>query len=418
MMLRDVARFWGVPQPSALATGDQPHGPLVTLEIDPGELELPAGTPPRVRLPEPRALDGEPLLPARGEAGPVPLVVRRGDGVVDLAFDPGVAVERLVREGLFSARRPASARLPFHYHRVPPRLRRLLRDLMTRRAGDAAEGYPSWPIEPSVEAARRIWLHAARAADPSLRLPWRWPDAKRFALCLTHDVDTEAGLAASLEFAAEEEERGLRGCFYLVASAYPLDDGRVAELAAHGAEVGLHDLAHDNRLAFLPGDEIAERLDRALEAVDGLGVRGFRSPSMLRSPALYAALRGRFLYDSSVPDTGLLPERNGCATVFPFEVDGLPVVPLTVPPDGQLLSRGLQPAEVLAAWIAKCEWIAGVGGCAVHLTHPEPGFSAGAAMRPVLNGFLDWVRDRDDAWRALPADVAAHAAAAPGRATA
>jgi hypothetical protein len=137
-------------------------------------------------------------------------------------------------------------------------------------------------------------------------------------------------------------------------------------------------------------------------------MRGFRSPSMLRSPALYDALRGRFEYDSSIPDTGLLPSRNGCATVFPLEVGGVPVLPLTVPPDGQLMSRGLDPDAVVAQWIEKAEWIRSLGGVAVLLTHPERGFVAEPSMRAAYRRFLDWAAAQDDAWHALPREVVAH----------
>jgi hypothetical protein len=108
-----------------------------------------------------------------------------------------------------------------------------------------------------------------------------------------------------------------------------------------------------------------------------------------------------------MPDTGLLPAPNGCATVFPLEHRGVLVLPLTLPPDGQLLSRGLTPDEILAAWIGKAAWVSALGGVAFHLVHPEQGFSASAAMRDVGRRFLDWVADQDDAWRVLPADLAA-----------
>jgi hypothetical protein len=170
----------------------------------------------------------------------------------------------------------------------------------------------------------------------------------------------------------------------------------------------LHGSHHDNRIAFLEDGGAEAELDACRATIDELRMRGFRSPSMLRTPRLYEALEGRFAYDSSMPDTGLLPERNGCGTVFPFAHGSITVVPLTLPPDGQLLGRGLEPAEVLAAWIAKAEWIAGVQGAAVHLTHPEPGFSAEPAMRETYRAFMRWVSSRDDVWAATPAEIVDH----------
>ena len=103
-----------------------------------------------------------------------------------------------------------------------------------------------------------------------------------------------------------------------------------------------------------------------------------RSPSLLRSAALYDVLEDRFEYDSSIPDSGLLPTRNGCATVFPFERGRLPILPLTVPPDGQLLGRGLSPKQVVAAWMAKVEWVASLGGATVSLSFAAARLEAAA----------------------------------------
>jgi peptidoglycan/xylan/chitin deacetylase (PgdA/CDA1 family) len=129
---------------------------------------------------------------------------------------------------------------------------------------------------------------------------------------------------------------------------------------------------------------------------------------MLRTPALYAALENRFTYDSSMPDTGLLPYSNGCATVFPFTHGRIVVLPLTLPADGQLLGLRTPAAGVLAEWITKCEWIAATGGVAVILTHPERGFSAEEPMRAAYRGFVDWISARGDAWSATPYEIVEH----------
>jgi hypothetical protein len=40
------------------------------------------------------------------------------------------------------------------------------------------------------------------------------------------------------------------------------------------------------------------------------------------------------------------------------------------------------------------------------LTHPEPGFSATPALQSAYERFLGWAAARDDAWFALPREVA------------
>jgi peptidoglycan/xylan/chitin deacetylase (PgdA/CDA1 family) len=408
-MTRAVDRFWALAPADAVrpAQGDPTPGWQVVEVLDADALE-PLSGPLRIELPELRHVRGLPVVRGRTTSGNVvTLVGQNDDGAVELAFDPDDAVERLIRRHALTAGRPVAARLPFHYRRVPAPVRRVLRDLLMRRQSSRVEGFPAWPVEPSVEAVRRIYLAARRAADPTLEPKSFWPEGKRWALLLSHDIDSAEGLGLAGEQAEEERERGLAACWFVVGRRYPLDAGAVAELVAAGAELGLHGDTHDNKLAFLPLPEIERRLDACADVVAEHGMRGFRSPSMLRTDALYDALAGRFSYDSSMPDTGLLPAPNGCATVFPFEYRGVLILPLTLPPDGQLLARGLAPEEVLATWIAKAEWVRSVGGMAFHLVHPEQGFSAAPAMREVCRRFLDWVAEQGDALRELPIDLAA-----------
>ena len=401
--------FWGLPPGGAVV----PSQGEVT-----GRWEVVAaslnGAPARITLPERRAVGpGGQVVTGRLESGEeVALAVRRDDGHIELAFDVDAAVAALIRRRAYTRARPLSARLPFRYRRVPAPVRNAVRNLLSRRAAArVGEGYPAWPVDPSVEVLRRIHLAARRIVDPGLEPTPFWPDGKQFALALTHDVDSGPGLQLAREVAAEEAAQGHRSCWYLVGSDYPLDPAATGDLRDAGGELGLHGSHHDNRIAFLEEGRAEAELDACSATIEGLGMRGFRSPSMLRTPRLYAALEGRFQYDSSMPDSGLLPERNGCGTVFPFRNGSLTVLPLTLPPDGQLLGRGLEPAQVLAAWIDKAEWIAGVHGAAVHLTHPEPGFSAEPAMRETYRAFLRWVSSRDDVWAATPAEIVDHWAA-------
>jgi peptidoglycan/xylan/chitin deacetylase (PgdA/CDA1 family) len=398
--------FWGLP-PSGSVVPSQ--GAVV------GRWEVIAvplnGAPARITLPERRTVaPGDPIVSGRLESGEeVALAVRRGDGHVELAFDVDEAVAALIRRRAYTRARPLSARLPFRYRRVPTPLRNLVRNLLSRRAAARlGEGYPAWPIDPSVEMLRRIYLTARRAVELALEPTPFWPDGKHFALALTHDVDSGPGLQLAREIASEEAAQGHRSCWYLVGGDYRLDPAAIGDLRDAGGELGLHGSHHDNRIAFLEDGRAEAELDACRATIDRLGMRGFRSPSMLRTPRLYAALEGRFQYDSSMPDTGLLPERNGCGTVFPFAHGSLTVLPLTLPPDGQLLGRGLGPAQVLAAWIDKAEWVAGVQGAAVHLTHPEPGFSAEPAMRETYRAFMGWVSSRDDVWAATSAEIVDH----------
>lgn len=116
-----------------------------------------------------------------------------------------------------------------------------------------------------------------------------------------------------------------------------------------------------------------------------------------------------FQYDSSLPDTGLFPTRgNGCCSIFPFLVENLVVLPVTLPPDGTLLSLGLSPKQILDMWLKKLDWIRKVGGMALVLTHPEPQLSGNRAMLEIYRRLLRKVSGDKDAWLALPWQVANH----------
>ncbi len=288
------------------------------------------------------------------------------------------------------AQPPLSARLPFHYHRVPARARRwVARALLRRRR---APPFPREPIEPSVDALR--WARGERA---------RWPDARRAALLLTHDVDTAAGAARIGAVAELECGLRVRSTFFVCSHHYPLDTDALARLSEAGFEIASHGYDHDNRLAFRPEAERARRLDAiAARFRPRLALAGFRSPSLLRTPALFASLAGRFTWDSSIPDVDL-EGPGGCGTVLPFRIGPLLEIPVTLPMESSLLYRGERPATVFERWTAKLEWIRAVGGVAVAVLHTEPGLGGHPEL---LRRYADWVaKAPPDVWITTPREL-------------
>lgn len=361
------------------------------------------GGPHEVLVPFLRETTGLTLLGGVASNGDKVTLVSRTDDGIELGFEPDACVSALIRRHVFLKSLPWYGRLPFHYRRVPPRLRAAIRDLLGRRV--SADEYPAWPLECSVEALRRMYLFARREADGSQPLPF-WPDGRQFALAVTHDIDSAEGQARVTSWMDEEAKIGVRSCFYVVGREYPVDLGLWREANERGFEVGLHGDRHDHKLAFLPEEDIRRRLAPCERLADDLSMTGFRAPSLFRTKALLSVVGERYAYDSSVPDTGLLPTAaNGCATVFPFELDGVRELPVTVPADGTLLARGLEPEQVLAAWLAKTEWIRAMGGAAVFLAHPEDGFSAEPRMYKAMRFFLEQMAADDDAWIALPREI-------------
>ena len=106
-----------------------------------------------------------------------------------------------------------------------------------------------------------------------------WPDQKRFAFVLLHDVDTERGQGNCRDLMRLDEEMGFCSLFSFVPERYAVSSNLREELARRGFEVGVHGLKHDGRLyrskaGFL---QRAERINHYLQEWDA---NGFRSPSM------------------------------------------------------------------------------------------------------------------------------------------
>ena len=225
---------------------------------------------------------------------------------------------------------------------------------------------------------------------------------------VTCDVDTADGQDRMPAIAQEAERLDLRLCFYVVGDRFPLDDGMLRRVRQAGHEIGLHGAKHDMRLAYLPYQAVMERLDRCRGMVEQHGVVGFRSPALLTSPALVRALTGRFLYDSSVPDTDVdtvAAPRRGCGSLRPFWLGSLLQIPLTLPLDDRLLLRGESPDRMVRTWQEKMTWIRQAGGHGLLTTHAEPHLGGSPELLPAYRRMLEWIVDQG--WEVkLPREVA------------
>ena len=216
-----------------------------------------------------------------------------------------------------------------------------------------------WPIDPN-------------AGDPPEG--WKgWPDGKKFALVLTHDVDTKKGYDNVLKLAGIDEKLGFRSSFNFVPERYPVSAGLRQELIQNGFEVGVHGLNHDGKLyssrkIFL---ERATKINRYLQDWDSVG---FRSPAMHHNLEWIHDLEIK--YDSSTFDTDpFQPQPDGVETIFPFCVSqsekgiGYIELPYTLPQDFVLFV--LLNEKNIDIWKTKLDWIAEKGGMALINTHPD-----------------------------------------------
>jgi len=164
-------------------------------------------------------------------------------------------------------------------------------------------------------------------------------------------------------------------------------------------------------LPYLPEPAIAAKLDSLADAVRRFDIKGYRSPALLTSPALDRCLDGRFSWSSSAIDTdvgSLAAPRRGCCSVFPFWKGSLLEIPVTIPMDDRLLSLGIMGEDYVELIVKKAAWISEVGGVAVLANHAEPHLTGGPRLLELYRRVLGRLREFDNAWFALPSELAAH----------
>ncbi len=349
---------------------------------------------------------------------PIDAVTERADGSVLLPYNPWRVLRAIVEERYLGIPRPPlHARLRVPYHWVPGPLRMALYPVVAGRPTHEPEACPpdpAWPIEPRLDGFRAELYRGLKAGNVSVdAAPSRgaWPGGRRFPLLVTHDVDTKEGMALAGTVLDEMVALGLKPCFFLVGKGYRWDEGFIEAVHQAGGEIGLHGDTHDNRIAFEPADVAARRLDSVRERVRSADIRGFRSPSLLVSDALYEAVGPRFAWDSSVPDTDthtLLGPRRGCGTAFPFRRRGCLVLPLTMPADDRLLLLGYRGLDLVDVLRRKYRHLRKLGGLVHFLTHPEPHLFGKPVLRDLYRAVLSEILDSGEAWVATPSMVAEH----------
>jgi glycosyltransferase involved in cell wall biosynthesis len=327
---------------------------------------------------------------------------------------------------------------------LPWSVRVVVRRLFARRkralAGD------TWPIMPGSEKPPSNW--------PG------WPDGKKFALVLTHDVESRAGVAKCRQVMELEQALGYRSSFSFIPQGdYSISRILRNELTRNGFEVSVHDLEHDGKL-FRSRKDFSEKATRINGFLKDWNAVGFRSGFMLRNLEWLHDLQLK--YDSSTFDTDPFePQPDGVGTIFPFWVprpeppslhsrhsalgprlssfdnggsngsrfsslnhqpsthnhsNGYVELPYTLPQDSTLflLFRERSPN----IWLQKLDWVAKHGGMALVNVHPDYVRFDGEQPSPrtfpaeFYADLLEYARDRygDSFWHPLPKDLAAFTA--------
>jgi hypothetical protein len=285
---------------------------------------------------------------------------------------------------------------------------------LRRHVGDV------WPIMPGSERPPEDWAG--------------WPESKKFAFVLTHDVEREAGLAKCRSLMQIEMELGFRSSFNFVPEgSYRVPPEFREELTANGFEVGIHDLKHDGHL-FASRRGFKRHALRINDYARKWGASGFRSGFMLRNLDWLHDLDVQ--YDASTFDTDPFePQPDGAHTIFPFWVPrpngssiddqrstsdsssrGYVELPYTLPQDSTLFL--LLCEKTIDIWRRKLDWIAAHGGMALIDTHPDYmaldklSQKSGEYSIELYKQFLGYIRSTysGEYWPALPREVAAFSA--------
>ncbi len=243
-----------------------------------------------------------------------------------------------------------------------------------------------------------------------------WPENKKFALVLTHDVETRKGQNNCMALMELETKFGFRSAFYFVPERYNRDKNLHTKLINQGFEIGIHGLKHDGKL-YQNKNVFLNRAKKINEYMKEWKAVGFRSPAMHHNLEWIHDLD--IEYDSSTFDTDPFePQPNGVKTIFPFHVNsnllkkGYIELPYTLPHDFTLFI--ILRKKNIDIWIEKMDWIAKHGGMALLITHPDyMNFTANKLNHeeyPVqfYELFLKYVKKNYDGnyWHALPSQIA------------
>ena len=243
-----------------------------------------------------------------------------------------------------------------------------------------------------------------------------WPGNKRFALVLTHDVETPMGQEKCIRVADLEKGLGFWSSFNFVVKEYDVSSELVEHLRHEGFEVGVHGLRHNGNI-FRSRKIFQKQAVQINLALREWGAVGFRSPHMYHNLDWLHDLN--IEYDASTFDSDPFePQPYGVRTIFPFLVPGRAnqrgyvELPYTLPQDFTLFV--LMKEKDIQMWKEKLDWIAEHRGMALIITHPDymnfddGKTKAGEYQATYYAQFLEYIRNRYEShyWNVLPKDMA------------
>ena len=243
-----------------------------------------------------------------------------------------------------------------------------------------------------------------------------WPGGKRFALVLSHDVETAKGHDNCRNLMELEEKLGLHSSFNFVPERYKVSAELRRHLTDKGFEVGVHGLCHDGKL-YRSKKKFQSRALKINHYLKEWQSVGFHSPSMQNN--LEWAHYLNIEYDSSTFDTDPFePCSDAVGTIFPFMIEDTSAgssyveIPYTLPQDSTLFI--IMREKNIKIWKEKLDWVAKRGGMVLISTHPDYMNFNGASLdteeypSKLYKELLDYIKERYEGqyWHALPKEMA------------
>jgi uncharacterized protein len=219
---------------------------------------------------------------------------------------------------------------------------------------------------------KRIWPILERAGEaPS---GWKgWPNNKKFAFVLTHDVEGIKGFNRCMQLVNMEDKLGFRSAFNFVPNgSYKIPESYRKELIDKGYEIGIHDLRHDGKL-YVSKEKFEENAVEINKYLHEWNVAGFRSAFMMHNLEWIKTLD--IEYDCSTFDTDPFePQADGVETIFPYIIerpDGSKFVELPYSLVQDFTLFVILQEKTIDIWKKKIAWIAEKGGMALVNVHPD-----------------------------------------------
>ena len=274
-------------------------------------------------------------------------------------------------------------------------LRRVIASYKRKKYADV------WPIDPKAAKKPENWKG--------------WPDGKKFAFIIQHDVDTQKGHDSCHKLMEIEKSLNLRSFFSFVPERYNVSTTLQKEMKKQGFGVGIHGLKHDGKL-FSSEAYFRESAVKINQYIREWDISGFTSPSMHHNLDWMHYLNIK--YSTSTFDTDPFePDPKGAGTIFPYFVrrnknhNGFVELPYTLPQD-HLLYIILKEKNI-DIWKKKLDWIAEQGGMALLNSHSDymnfDNSKQGREEYPVhlYIEFLEYINKKyaNQYWHILPGEM-------------